>query len=372
MSTALPLWLEGMLIKPQHFQQLSRYHTRQTHSQLEPYHWGVEQLNVNEAALREGQLVIERISGWFKDGSYFDTQDNAALPKPFVLNETAKQSFYLSKTETHKADRRWIKNDLDPLDEHEVSLGLIELHLSNKRLPGSFKLMEITNERGFFINTQYCPPSTILTKEIVGLTLKTPPKPQNTPNGLKQIQQQLALTLFYACKAQLELLLEHKIAHPFEHYRLLRSFALTLSEFSSCGIKKIPYDHEAIAESLKIYAQAINHSMNSLMRDEKSWLFQRQNTQYFDLTLSDYDEEAVFYLRINEEEKHSALKHAKLAETRQLKDCVHYGLPGIELVPSTQPGTYQFQLNKEERPAALSLYFPEKTPEHWSISVWQS
>ncbi|PIQ43681.1 MAG: hypothetical protein COV52_01065 [Gammaproteobacteria bacterium CG11_big_fil_rev_8_21_14_0_20_46_22] len=371
MNTAPPLWLEGMLIKPQHFQQLTRHHTRQTQSQLESYYWGIETLNVNEAALREGLLIIERISGWFKDGSYFDTQDNATLPKPFSLQPSAKQTLYIHKSKALQAYRRLIKNDLDSADEHEISLGLIELQLSNESSDNSFKLMEIINDQGFFINTQYCPPCIRLHKAITSLALKPPPKPQETPNAIKQTQQQLALSFFYKDKEQLDLLLEHANSHPFEYYRLLRSSASSLAALANIPIQKNLYDHEEILESLKAYIQAINHSMHTLMRDEKSWLFQRQNAQYFDVTLSDYDKEAVFYLRINEETKHDPLKHAKLEEKSRLKECVHYGLPGIELISSTMLGKYQFYLDTEQATTTLTLYFPQKPPEDWSITVWQ-
>jgi type VI secretion system protein ImpJ len=56
-------WLEGMFIRPQHFQQQDRYIEGALHQQQEQLHsygWGITELEIDESALRLGNFVIRR------------------------------------------------------------------------------------------------------------------------------------------------------------------------------------------------------------------------------------------------------------------------------------------------------------------------
>ncbi|OUY08261.1 type VI secretion system baseplate subunit TssK [Acinetobacter populi] len=75
------VWGEGTLISPQHFQQLERYYDYQLSQYYlagTTYGWGFQELVLNLAASRTGVLSVERLSGFFKDGSFFnETLDSA-------------------------------------------------------------------------------------------------------------------------------------------------------------------------------------------------------------------------------------------------------------------------------------------------------
>lgn len=72
MRTPLRLvWSEGMFISPQHLQSLDRYHEQLLDARLgaaAPLTWGVQQLELDGAALGAGQLRIERFAGIFPGG----------------------------------------------------------------------------------------------------------------------------------------------------------------------------------------------------------------------------------------------------------------------------------------------------------------
>ena len=69
------VWNEGTLIAPQHFQQTERYYDAmlgQYYVSNNYYGWGLKELVLNLSSLRLGEVSVERIEGFFPDGSYFN------------------------------------------------------------------------------------------------------------------------------------------------------------------------------------------------------------------------------------------------------------------------------------------------------------
>nr|WP_294501599.1 type VI secretion system baseplate subunit TssK [uncultured Rhodopila sp.] len=87
------IWQEGMFLRAQHFQQLSRWTEAQLRARtaaLGPYWWGFTQLTVDQKKLEAGQFALISASGVFIDGTPFaipfDTDNPASLP----LDEKAR------------------------------------------------------------------------------------------------------------------------------------------------------------------------------------------------------------------------------------------------------------------------------------------
>jgi type VI secretion system protein ImpJ len=60
------VWQEGMLLRPQHFQQNDRYYDYQlkTRTQkLDSYAWGFFELEIDRQFLNMGKLVVSKASG---------------------------------------------------------------------------------------------------------------------------------------------------------------------------------------------------------------------------------------------------------------------------------------------------------------------
>src|SRR3989338_2153392 len=69
------VWQEGMLLRPQHFQQNDRYYDYQlkTRTQkLDSYAWGFFELEIDRQFLNMGKLVVSKASGILPDGTLFD------------------------------------------------------------------------------------------------------------------------------------------------------------------------------------------------------------------------------------------------------------------------------------------------------------
>ncbi|MEE9384505.1 MAG: type VI secretion system baseplate subunit TssK [Nannocystaceae bacterium] len=65
------VWRQGMLVSPQHLQQLDAFHDDLLDARLNalsPECWGVRSLALDQGALRSGQLRVSQFSGVFADG----------------------------------------------------------------------------------------------------------------------------------------------------------------------------------------------------------------------------------------------------------------------------------------------------------------
>jgi len=92
------VWREGMLLRPQHFQQQDRYHESQITARtqwLGRYLWGFRTLEIDPRYLRMGKVVVVRASGVLPDGSLFSLAGSEA---PLALDVPAgagKKAVYL-------------------------------------------------------------------------------------------------------------------------------------------------------------------------------------------------------------------------------------------------------------------------------------
>lgn len=94
MHTHKVIWREGMLLRPQHFQQNDRYHDNQIRQRtrlLSRYCWGFFHLEIDPQFLATGKLVLSQAAGVMPDGSLFDLRSRSeplALDIPPNTNQT--------------------------------------------------------------------------------------------------------------------------------------------------------------------------------------------------------------------------------------------------------------------------------------------
>ena len=112
------VWQEGMLLRPQHFQQSDRYYDYQlkTRTQkLASYAWGFFELEIDRQFLNMGKLVVSKASGVLPDGSLFDI---GAEREPLALDvppNTGNTPVYLALplvTGNHIESRRPEQQDV--------------------------------------------------------------------------------------------------------------------------------------------------------------------------------------------------------------------------------------------------------------------
>lgn len=87
-STAKILWGEGLLLRPQHFQQQDQYHESRLNTvakALQPYDWGVLNLKCDEDALVNNTLRLLELTLIFQDGEIIKAPSQDVLPESVDL-----------------------------------------------------------------------------------------------------------------------------------------------------------------------------------------------------------------------------------------------------------------------------------------------
>jgi type VI secretion system protein ImpJ len=79
-------WSEGVLLRPQHFQQLDRYHEALVAARLDAidaYSWGALQIELDERALQQGVVALSAFEGIMPDGTpvLLDVTSGQTAPK---------------------------------------------------------------------------------------------------------------------------------------------------------------------------------------------------------------------------------------------------------------------------------------------------
>ena len=108
------VWSEGLFLRPQHFQQQTRYFERYVEGrgrQLRSHSWGLTELEIERDLLGIGKLGLRRAAGVFPDGTPFSMPDDDPLPAPLELTELVRdQRVFLAvplrKEGARESDRR--------------------------------------------------------------------------------------------------------------------------------------------------------------------------------------------------------------------------------------------------------------------------
>jgi type VI secretion system protein ImpJ len=106
-------WTEGMFLRPQHLQQHDlfadarlRYHLHA----LDPFHWGVRELVLDEEALGERRIVVSRLEAVLRDGTVVSVPGNARV-------ESRSFEAGQERLEVFLALREWSVADPNVVDE---------------------------------------------------------------------------------------------------------------------------------------------------------------------------------------------------------------------------------------------------------------
>src|SRR6202171_2388705 len=89
------VWLEGMFLRAQHFQQQDRWLetlVRDRTASLRPHGWGLTEAAINRNLRGTGQFALASGSGVFEDGTPFALPGETDQPVPLDLPETTRNA----------------------------------------------------------------------------------------------------------------------------------------------------------------------------------------------------------------------------------------------------------------------------------------
>lgn len=137
------LWSEGMFLQPQHFQQQDRFAARQLEGRIaagQAWAWGFAALQVDEAALLQGRVMLASARGVLPDGLAYSIPGDDPAPPAFEVPADARDALVVlalplarpgvteSDVENAQGDAspamppRWRAATLDAADVNAASL----------------------------------------------------------------------------------------------------------------------------------------------------------------------------------------------------------------------------------------------------------
>lgn len=109
-----PLWLEGMLVQPQHFQQYDRWIEHVVDGRvagLNGFGWGVRELSINRELLAIGQFQLAALKAVMPDGTVIDVPDVHAAPAARSVPPTTSGALVKVALPARAQDGREIASD---------------------------------------------------------------------------------------------------------------------------------------------------------------------------------------------------------------------------------------------------------------------
>jgi len=131
------VWTEGLFLQPQHLQQQERRFEHllalqtATHA---PLSWGFAELEIDEAALALGKLVLVKARGRLPDGTGFDIPHVDPAPPPLDVPADAKDELVMLALPLARTDA--IDFDYDPDAASMARHAIEEIEVLDTALPG--------------------------------------------------------------------------------------------------------------------------------------------------------------------------------------------------------------------------------------------
>ncbi|HYG10782.1 MAG TPA: type VI secretion system baseplate subunit TssK [Pyrinomonadaceae bacterium] len=311
-------WHEGLLLTPQHFQQIARrqeallqYHT----AMIAPFYWGIRQLNIEEANLSRGLLQIRHLEAVMPDGlvvSYRegdDLQADRGLQKDLTKSEDLKQErmkiYLVVAPQTNRMlqgkNARYDFYDGEPVADEQTGEGQVRIRRLIPRLrlmidtkppqeTVNIPLMEVEYKDDRYVQTDFIPPLLIVTSrhgqpaqvrlglDCEGIAKLARDKVQTlagraqsqSPSGAARLDLETTTSIrsLAASLPHLEAILSTEVSHPFPIYLALCSMAGHLAALGPDLIPDKPsYNHYDLRTTfkpiIKFIRQAIEQGLTS-------------------------------------------------------------------------------------------------------------
>jgi type VI secretion system protein ImpJ len=402
MNTDKTVWKEGMLLRPQHFQQNDRYYAHQLNMRTQlssPYSWGFFSLEVDTSYLKQSKVLVRVATGIMPDGTFFEqTQDHQALTLDVPPN-AYDLPVYLglplvsgSKVETREPDQtdalaRYLSHDREVTDSnagaHTTNMMScarpdLQLLLGEQRRDSAFVKIKLCHIQGvdnnqFVILQSGFLPSHLhfhacksLVECVEQVLNQLNSRGEAIADRMRSTGQIGGAELGDFMMLQLinrsELLLRHYLAmdqlHPEQVYRSLLTLVGDLSAFSSArrpDAVLAGYDHrDQLACFLKL-RDAIGQVLSLVLEQHAVELPlepHKYGVQVARLEDPSFLKNGYFVLVASAQCEMGELRqrlpqHLKIGTVNSIRDLVNLHLPGIKLSPlPVAPRQIPYHTNK--------------------------
>lgn len=380
------MWTEGMFLQPQHFQQQDRFAARQLDARItsaRAWAWGFTGLQVDEAALMQGRLVVVSARGVLPDGVAFSIPGDDPAPPAFEVPADARDETVVlavpmarpgvAESDVEQAETsmppRYRVADIEVADSHAASLREAPLQIGRLNLRlllardanegyttlGAMRVVERRADGRVTLDAQYVPPmlhvpaQTVLDgwlREIVGMLHQRGQAlaarlVQPGRAGIGEIADFLLLQVVNRFQPMFTHLQRLPLLHPERLYDLCLGLAGELSTFRD-GRRPAAYPeyrHDDLAGCFRPLLADLRQSL-SMVLEQTAIPIDLQDRKHGIRVAIIADVElqrsASFVLAVNAHMPGEALRarfptQVKIGPAERIRDLVNLQLPGVAL-----------------------------------------
>lgn len=380
------MWTEGMFLQPQHFQQQDRFVARQLDSRFaagQAWPWGFSSLQVDDAALLQGKVMITAARGVMPDGLAFAVPADDPAPPAFDVPADARDQVVVlavpqarpgvTESDVEGGETamppRWRVADIEAADVHATSLraapvqvGRLNLRLMLARdagegytALGAVRVVERRADGRVVLDSQYVPPMlhapahAVLDShlrevhgmlhqrgEALGARLAQPGRA-----GVGEIVDFLLLQAVNRHQPLFAHLQRLPVLHPERLYDLCLGLAGELSTFRDARRPAAypEYRHDDLAGCFRAVMADLRQSLSMVMEQTAIPIDLQERKYGIRVALiSDIEllRNAMFVLAVNAQMPGEALRarfptQVKIGPAERIRDLVNLQLPGVTL-----------------------------------------
>jgi type VI secretion system protein ImpJ len=406
-------WQEGMFLRAQHFQQQDRWATAQLRASiasLRPFPWGFSNLALARDLLGTGRFALAAAAGLFDDGTPFALPDEAPLPPPLLVPQTARnvlvhlavplqQPGAVEVSNTGR-EGRYEPEDFDAYDTHsgatepaEVLIGRLRLRflLDTADRAGYVclpvaRIIEVASDERVVLDERWIPPVMVCsaTPNLAGLIVELSGMlaqrgeaiaARLTAIGTKsntEVADFLLLQAINGWQTTLAHLADAGNIHPESLYRLLLQMAGELATFTEARRRPASYPayrHGDLEGSFAPVVTDIRRSLSAVLEQTAIQIplqERRHGVQVGPIQDRTLLSGTSIVLVVKADMPGEALRRlfpsaAKVGAVEHIRELVNVALPGIALRPlPVAPRQMPFI------PGAQYFEFERNSP-HWQM-----
>jgi len=382
------LWSEGLFLRPQHFQQQSRYFERLLETRcfaLRSHPWGCAELELERDMLSIGKFALRRAVGVFPDGTPFRIPEDDGAPAPLdvgaqVRDETVYLTLPVRQPNGADVDRsasqegivrhaireiesRDATSDAGITAQLEVGPLRTRLMLSHETLDDYARIpiaqiIERRSDQRVVLDDHFMPTALDVRAAPVLATFMTELQgllhqrgealagrvSATGRGGAAEIADFLMLQAINRCEPVITHLVTGGLVHPEDFYRFCVAAAGELATFTS--VSKRPgtwpaYAHDRLRESFDPVIAALRSSLSAVL--EQSAIAIPIEPKKFGLSVATVADRtlfgtAVFVLAVRADTPAEELRRRfpaqlKIGPVEKIRDLVNLQIPGIGLQP---------------------------------------
>jgi len=375
-------WSEGMLLRPQHFQQQDRflYHVaRLRHARLMPHGYGISDFAHDDQALGLGQVSLIRASGLFPDGMpfQFDQKDNLILEVPadardelvYLALPVEKQAGVNMAAPGGGQIARYVLHEAPMLDDsvgdgQEETLGLAYLNpclrLGREDMSGYVavpvaRIIEVANEQEVKLDRSFVPPcldvaemsplASLLRESLAMVKQRAKALADRMKKGAEQsttLFDVLMLQTLNRWQPTLEHLSNSPQVHPERFYEQIVALIGELSTFTRAEKRppELPrYNHDKLTETFGDLGVVLSQSLSTVL--EQTAVALKLEEAQFGIRVAPLADKsllessqlvlAVHADLTTEDIRRRLPAQIKLGPVEHIRDLVNNHLPGIAI-----------------------------------------